>query len=100
MSFGSSGFGGFGQSNNQQSSGFGGFGSNNNTTSGMQLYVSPDIRLTKTMASVRVKYQWNHRIWRQYWHPERRAFWRLWRWRIWSIRRLAESSIRKQDTPC
>ncbi|KAK2591656.1 hypothetical protein QQS21_010641 [Conoideocrella luteorostrata] len=35
MSFGSSGFGGFGQNsnNNQQSSGFGGFGSNNNTTS-------------------------------------------------------------------
>jgi nuclear pore complex protein Nup98-Nup96 len=35
MSFGSGGFGGFGQQNNQ-SSGFGGFGqNNNNTTSGM-----------------------------------------------------------------
>jgi hypothetical protein len=31
MSFGSSGFGGFG-SNNNQSTGFGGFGSNNNTS--------------------------------------------------------------------
>ncbi|KAF9875976.1 nucleoporin sonb [Colletotrichum karsti] len=34
MSFGSTGFGGFGQNNNQQSSGFGGFGGNTNTNTG------------------------------------------------------------------
>jgi nuclear pore complex protein Nup98-Nup96 len=40
MSFGSSGFGGFGQNNANQSSGFGGFGASNTTGTGEPL-ISP-----------------------------------------------------------
>jgi hypothetical protein len=85
MSFGSGGFGGFGQSSNQPpSGGFGGFGSTSNTTSGMSFYISCGprngrvVRVTNTLASLWGKPQWSLSIWQQYW---RVAFW----WSFWRL---------------
>lgn len=79
MSFGGGGFGGFGQTNNNQSSGFGGFGQNNNNNStGKPATWCHPRRIITPMLTL-----YPERLWRLHWWlwSEQQYLWR------WPLRR-------------